>query len=225
MQLTGRDEQLLAWLVDVRFAGVESIRWAMAGLAGRGEPVSPQAAQQWVRRMLSAELVGRARPMFHAGAVVWAMPAVGGRDHAGRVLGQTLRHEVAVSYVAARYLAAGWVWSRDRRPSRAGEHEADGQAVRAGQVDLVEVELTAKVPRRYDVIFRDHAGRLDRGEAARVVYVCTRPVAAAVGREADRRVLRANRPRVVVVAGFDPTGRWMDGADTGPVWAPQAVQA
>ena len=51
IQVTDRDEAMLAWLNVVRMADLEAVKFALAGLAGAGEPVGKRRANQLVARM------------------------------------------------------------------------------------------------------------------------------------------------------------------------------
>jgi hypothetical protein len=62
VQWTDRDEAMVDWLLVVRLAEMDAIRWALGALSGAGVPVSTRKAQQWVVRLEGAGLVERARP-------------------------------------------------------------------------------------------------------------------------------------------------------------------
>jgi len=64
IQLTDRDEAMLAWLNVVRMADLEAVKFALAGLAGAVEPVGKRRANQWVARMEKAGWVTRTRPTY-----------------------------------------------------------------------------------------------------------------------------------------------------------------
>ena len=209
MQLTERDEAMVEWLSVVRLADMEALRWALGGLSGAGVPVSLRKAQQWTARLAEVGLVDRARPTFRDGSIVWATHQAIGKS-APNLFRQTTRHEVAVASVAARYLCRGYSWERDRKPGTRHDHQADGVAVSVeGRRELVEVELTPKTNDRYRVIFENHAWRLAREGIDRVVYFCDSATARIVAREADVRVFRDDRPRVVVLPVFDKRGKWI----------------
>jgi hypothetical protein len=218
VQLTGRDEAMLEWLQVVRFADSESVRWALAAVPGGQivEPVHLRNAQRWISRMHDLQLIGRDRFSMNANFVLWASPSFTGR-RTPNLFGQTIRHELAVAAASGRFLANGYRWTRDRRPTSLSDHQADGVALRGGEVELVEVELTPKMADRYRGIFRNHAERLTSGGISRVVYLCTEEAARMVLREADRHLFRDLRPRVVAVPAFDRHGAW-----TGPDDAPWA---
>lgn len=216
MRLTDRDEAMLDWLTVVRIADLEAIRWALAALQASefpAEPVSLRKAQQWTARLEEVGLVGRARPGFIGGSIVWATYQATGRSAPNLFL-QTQRHELSVARAAARYLTRGYVWERDRMALGSREHQADGVAVRDGLRELVEVELTAKTPNRYKVIHNDHADRL-QSEVYRVVYLCTPDAAAVAAREADRLLFRDVRDRVLFFPVLNVRGDWV-GADDAP---------
>jgi hypothetical protein len=61
VQVTDRDEAMLAWLNVVRMADLEAVKFALAGLAGAAEPVGKLRANQWVARMEKAGWVTRGR--------------------------------------------------------------------------------------------------------------------------------------------------------------------
>lgn len=231
VQLTSRDHVMLEWLSIVRMADTAALRYALAGLGADefpAEPVTLRKAQQWVARLLEIGLLNRARPAFQHSAIVWPTHEAVGRS-APNIYRQTTRHELAVANVAARYLARGFEWTRDRKPLSMAEHMADGVAVRGALRELVEVELTPKTLGRYKLIHNNHADRLTGDGVTRVVYACSPSAARTVSREADRYVFRDLRSRVVTAAVFDPRGVWI-GADDA-LWSaatelePMMVQA
>lgn len=122
---------------------------------------------------------------------------------------QTTRHEVAVATVSARYLAQGFTWRRDRQPSGRLEHQADGVATRGGIVELVEVELTPKSWRGCQKIVTNHAYCLVHEDVDRVAYFCTADAYRAITREADKQLVRSERPRVVSCPCLDARGLWI----------------
>ena len=210
MRETERDHAMLEWLTELRIADVEAIQWALAGFAGREEPVSRRKAQQWVARCRDAGLVEVGRPTFRDGSVVWVAHHVSGRS-APDLHRQTTRHEVAVSAASARYLARGWDWHRDRRPVQPKiDHQADGVVRRGADVTLVEVELTAKTEGRYRQIFQNHLHRVKYEDVTSVSYFCTPSAAAALSRFVDAREDRYGFVHVVDV--FDVRGRWREDA-------------
>jgi hypothetical protein len=213
MQMTTRDADMLEWLSVVRVADVDAVRWALAGLAGSTVPVTPRRANMWIARLVEVGLLGRARPNFRDGSVIWATHQAIGKP-TPNLYRQTARHEVAVAAVSARYLAHGYTWSRDRIAPSKGEHQADGVAVRGDEIELVEVELTPKTLHRYPQIFRNHAARMDREGVTRVVYFGTPEVCRVVSREADTYLFHALRPRLLTMPVIDVRGTW-DGPDYG----------
>lgn len=213
MQMTKRDGDMLEWLGVVRIADVDAVRWALAALAGGRVPVTTRRANVWISRMVEVGLMGRARPNFRDGSVVWATHQAVGKP-TPNLYRQTARHEVAVAAVSARYLAHGYTWERDRVARSKGEHQADGVAIRDGLVELVEVELTPKTLHRYPVIFRNHAARLDREGVERIVYFGTSEVCRVVSRQADIHLFRGLRSRLVTMPVIDVRGSW-DGPDYG----------
>lgn len=208
VQLTRRDEAMLEWLSVVRFAEMDAIRWALPALADepKSEPVTLRNAQQWVVRLLEVGLLNRARLNFNDPSIVWPTYGATGRS-APRLHRQTTRHELAVSFASAVWLAHGYEWARDRRPIDLSDHMADGVATRGDRVDLVEVELTPKTLHRYKLIHTSHAERLE-GEVSRIVYLTTPAAGRVVAREADRYLFRDLRERLVIHPVLDARGRW-----------------
>lgn len=221
MQVTARDERMFDWLTTVRLASTDAVRWALAAFDGRSEPVTMRRAQQWIARGMAAGVIERGRPVFQDGAIIWPSRQVSGQT-APSLYRATTRHDVAVSSVSARYLAAGYTWSLDRAPRGRGEHRADGVAERDGRVELVEVELTAKTLARYQVILAAHARRLTE-DAARIAYLGTPDAMRVVGREADARMHPALRPQLVTLAGLDERGHII--GDLTSLWPRDEVAA
>jgi hypothetical protein len=199
---------MMAWLSLVRVADMDAIRWALTAFGDTEVLVSSRRAQQWAARMLKVGLVGKSRPTFRDGSILWVVPQRSG-ERPPNVYRQTTRHEVAVASVSARYLAAGFSWELDRRPHGSMDHQADGVATRSGGRVLVEVELTQKTRHRYQQIFTNHVFRLEREGVTQVVYFGTGEVTRAVAREADRLVFRTSRDRVLTLPVFDVRGRWV----------------
>jgi hypothetical protein len=223
VQLTGRDAAVLEWLSVVRLADMDAMRFALAGLATNEHPVDPitlRKAQRWVSRMIEVGMVARARPTFQTSSIVWATHQAIGRI-APNLYRQTTRHEVAVATVAARYLAQGYEWSRDRKPHSMSEHMADGVAIKGAHRELVEVELTPKTLGRYKLIHNSHADRLTGDGFTRVVYACTPEAARVVSREADQYLFRDLRPRLITGAVFDVRGTWTGHQDALWVGVPE----
>jgi hypothetical protein len=83
------------------------------------------------------------------------------------------------------------------------------------------VELTPKSWQRYQKIVTNHAYRLVQENVDRVAYFCTADAHRAITREADRRFVRTERPRLVSYPCLDARGIWI-----GPNLDPgdQAVQ-
>lgn len=219
MRETKRDHELLEWLGELRIADVDAVRWALAGFAGRDEPVSGRRAQAWIARCRDAGLIETGRPTFQDGSVLWVAHHITGRA-APNLHRQTTRHEVAVAATSARFLAHGWSWRRDRRPVQPKiDHQADGVAVRGDEVALVEVELTAKTDIRYRHIFGNHLHRQRYEGITAVSYFCTPSAGAAIRRQI---ALRPDRYAFIhVVDVFDQRGRWTDAArDVWPTLAP-----
>ncbi|WP_417512553.1 hypothetical protein [Microbacterium sp.] len=204
MQITARDERIFEWLRVVKLADTEAIRWVLAALDGRDEPVSMRRAQQWIARTAEAGLIEKARPVFRDGSIIWLSRVLSNRA-APNLYRATTRHEVAVSSISARYLAAGYSWQRDRQPATRQEHAADGVAEHGGNVELIEVELTAKTLDRYRGIFTDHTRRLTEG-VSRVVYVGTAGAMRAVDREASKWVHPSLRDRIITLPVLDERG-------------------
>jgi hypothetical protein len=105
------------------------------------------------------------------GSIVWGTYEATGQSRPN-IHRQTTRHDVAVSAVSARYLAAGFAWRRDERPHYVGGHQADGVAIGLRSEELIEVELTPKRAPRYASIFAAYRNRLDKGDASRIAYLC-----------------------------------------------------
>jgi hypothetical protein len=210
VQLTRRDEAMLDWLSVVRMADQEAVRWALAALPdGHADtPVGVRRGNQWIARLVNEGLVQRAQPAFNDRSIIWATHQGIGRV-APNLYRQTTRHEIAVAAVSARYLARGYTWFRDRKPSSLQDHQVDGVAVKGDIVELIEVELTAKSLGRYKLICNSHAARMTNGGITRVVYLGTPDATRVVGREADRFIFRDQRPRLVTLSTFDVRGRWV----------------
>jgi hypothetical protein len=216
VQLTDRDEAMLLWLDVVRMADFEAIRWALPAVLAESFPVVPvhrRKAQNWVARMRDVALVDSWQPTFHGVSIVWPTYLAVGKT-APRLNRQTQRHEIAVARVAARYLAQGYLWERDRSTLGGRDHAADGVAIRDGLRELIEVELTPKTRSRYNEIHNSHAERLQT-DVSRVIYLCTPDAATVAAREADRMLIRRLRNRVDVFPLMDVTGTWV-GADDAP---------
>ena len=207
-QITERDEAMVQWLGVVRLADVEAVRWALGAFARASEPLSLRRAQLWVARMTAIGWLDRSRPTYRDGSIVWATRLAIGKPPP-RLFRQTTRHEVAVATVSARYLAQGFTWRRDRQPAGHREHQADGVATRDGIVELVEVELTPKSWQRYQKIVTNHGYRLVHEKVDRVAYFCTADAHRAITREADRRLVRTERPRLVSYPCLDARGIWI----------------
>ncbi|MCU1410510.1 MAG: hypothetical protein JWR04_1217 [Rhodoglobus sp.] len=211
MQLTRRDEQMIEWLSVVRMADIDAIRWALSGLKNghADDPVTVRRANQWIARMAEVGLVDRVRPMYRDRQIVWPTHLATGRA-APALFRQTMRHELAVAAVSARYLARGYRWSRDHIPQTVLDHQVDGVATKGDLVELIEVELTAKKIARYRLIHQHHGQRI-AGGVSRVVYLCTADVARTVSREADRFIFRDDRSRLITLTVFDQQGKWIGG--------------
>lgn len=213
VQLTKRDEAMLDWLSVVRMADQETVCWALAALpeGHAEEPISVRRGNYWIARMAEQGFVHRAQLAFNDRSIIWATHHGIGRP-APNLYRQTTRHEIAVASVSARYLARGYNWYRDRRPSSNNDHQADGIAVRGDQVELVEVELTAKTLHRYKLICGSHTDRLTNGGVSRVVYVGTPDAVRIVACQADKLIFRTERHRLVTLPTFDVRGRWVGSA-------------
>ena len=213
MKLTRRDEAMLDWLSVVRMADQEAICWALAALAeGRADkPVSVRRGNQWIARLAEDGYVQRAQLAFNDRSIIWATQFGIGRT-APNLYRQTTRHEIAVASVSARYLARGYSWYRDRKPANRNDHQADGVAVRGDQVELVEVELTAKSLFRYKVICGSHADRLASDGISRIVYLGTPDAVRVVAGEADHLIFRTERHKLLTLPTFDVRGRWVGSA-------------
>lgn len=210
VQVTSRDEAMIDWLDVVRLADMSALRWALGAQLGLGEPIGLRKAQHWAARMEAVGMIGRDRPAFLDGSIVWATFQAIGKP-APNLFRQTTRHEIAVATVSARYLAQGFTWRRDRKPVGRRDHQADGVAERDGVVELVEVELTPKTWQRYQAICHNHTYRLVHEGVDRVAYFCTADADRAITRGADKYLVRTERPRLVSQHSFDARGHW-----TGP---------
>lgn len=210
LQLTSRDEAMLDWMNVVRLADVEAIRWALTAFQDHhdGAPVSIRRANHWIARMAQLGYLGRVRPMYRDRQIVWPTYSASGRA-APRLFRQTMRHELAVAMASGRYLASGYAWARDRPPLTLQDHQADGVAIKGSEVELIEVELTAKKLARYGVIHSRLANRITKGEATRITYFCSSQVARVVEREADRNLFRDVRPFLSTRVAFDEQGNWI----------------
>jgi hypothetical protein len=216
--VTARDEQMIEWLKVVRVTDMESIRFALAAFADATRPVSMRRAQQWVARLVELGLVEKERLTLQDGSAIWASQRATGMRPLN-LLGQTFRHEVAVASASARYLFNGWSWARDRKASSYHDHQADGIATRGDEVELVEVELTAKAIERYAPIVNSHSWRISREGVTRVVYLCTADATRMVRREADKLLFRDDESLIVTITAFDRRGTWIDASGRFPdVW-------
>lgn len=213
MQMTKRDQAMLDWLSVVRLADVDAVRWALGGLAGSGGPVTTRRANVWISRLVDEGLLGRARPNFRDGSVIWATHQAIGKT-APNLFRQTTRHEVAVASVSARYLAHGYTWARDRKPASKADHQTDGVATKGDVIELVEVELTPKTIYRYRGICASHTMRMQREGVSRVVYFGTPEASRVIAREADTFIFRDLRPRLLTMPVLDVRGSW-EGGDFG----------
>lgn len=210
-----RDEQMMQWFSIVRVSNVQAIRWVLGALNSWSRPVSTRQAQAWCARMQTAGYIDRLNAGGAGGSMVWATFAGVGKS-APDVYRQTTRHEIAVSAASARYAAAGYAWQRDERAQTPWEHQADGIALGPDWAELIEVELTAKRPARYQQIFRAYLNRLEDG-ATRVTYLCSPDAGRAVrGALTATREGVAIRSRVVVEDVFDRFGHWP--GDELPAW-------
>jgi len=70
-------------------------------------------------RMEILGLVERANLGGPAGVIVWGTYEAPGQARPN-IYRQTIRHEIAVSAVSARYVTAGFPWRRDDRPQYVG---------------------------------------------------------------------------------------------------------
>ncbi len=207
--VTDRDMDMIAWLDTVRLSTMDSLRYALAGLTGADEPVSLRRAQQWVARMREVGLVDRSRPVLRDGSVVWATHIAVGRA-APKLLRQTMRHDLAVAAVSARYLVHGYEWRRDHIATHLTEHQGDGIATKDDRTHLVEVELTSKTLSRYKMICFNHGRRIETGDVTEVVYLATSDAARTVDREADKWIFHTTRKHLHSLTTFDSRGDWIN---------------
>lgn len=207
LQLTSRDEAMLDWINVVRLADVDAIRWALSAYqVDHDGPVSVRRANHWIARMAELGYLGRVRPVYRDRQIVWPTFQASGRS-APRLFRQTMRHELAVSAVAGRFLASGYEWKRDRPQILSGTHQADGIARRSSATEIIEVELTSKSPARYATILGDLGRRLSADGECFVRYLCAEDAARAVAQQADRVVFREERRRLKVCSVFDVHGQ------------------
>lgn len=210
--VTARDERVCEWLRIVRVTDVQAIRWLLGVLNESDGPVSTRRAQEWVARMELVGLVERLNLGGPGGSIIWGTFEATGRSRPN-IHRQTTRHEIAVSTVSTRYLAAGFAWRRDDRPTSAGGHQADGVAIGLRTSQLIEVELTPKRAPRYASIFSAYRRRLELGDATRIAYLCTDDAARAVRRAlTESPAGRHITGRVAVRAVFDQRGALHDTA-------------
>ena len=204
--VTARDERVCEWLRIVRVTDVQAIRWLLGVLNDSDGPVSTRRAQEWVARMELVGLIERQNLGGPGGSIIWGTFEATGQSRPN-IHRQTTRHEVAVSAVSARYLAAGFAWRRDERPAYAGGHQADGVAIGLRANELIEVELTPKRAPRYASIFSAYRRRLEYGDAARVAYLCTDDAARAVRKALHESPAgRDVAARIAVRSVFDQRG-------------------
>jgi hypothetical protein len=208
IQLTSRDDAMLEWLGVVRIAEMDALRYALAATSGATEPVHLRRAQFWVKRLEALGLVARGRPTHRDTSIIWPTQKASGKQPLS-MLGQTMRHEIAVAAVSARYLMNGYSWRRDRKPVGMFDHEADGVAVKGNIVELVEVELTPKAIARYKNICDSHSSRILHEGVSRVVYPSTAEASRMVNKQADRYIFRTERERLVAFTAFDKAGKWV----------------
>ncbi|MCY7404269.1 MAG: hypothetical protein LH475_06550 [Cryobacterium sp.] len=71
------------------------------------------------------------------------------------------------------------------------------------------MELTPETWQRYQKIVTNHAYRLVHEDVDRVAYFCTADAHRAITREADKRLVRTERPRLVSYPCFDARGIWI----------------
>lgn len=206
LQLTSRDEAMLDWMNVVRLADVDAIRWALAAYQDdHNGPVSVRRANHWIARMAELGYLGRMRPVYRDRQIVWPTCRSSGRS-VPALMRQTMRHEIALAAVSARFVAEGFEWTRDRDL----RHNADGIATCDDRAVLLEVELTSKARSRYIRIFEALADRVSKDSRIVVVYCCTAEVANAVRHEADRVIFREIRPRFLIYGCLDSQGRVLD---------------
>jgi hypothetical protein len=216
-----RDERMMEWFAIVRVSNVQTIRWLLGTLNGSSGPVSTRQAQAWCARMQTAGYIDRVNVGGAGGSIVWGTFAGTGKSQPD-VYRQTTRHEIAVSTACSRYVTAGYAWQQDERAQSAGEHQTDGLAVAGDWVELIEVELTAKRPARYQGIFRAFRNRLDDG-ASQVAYLCTPDAGRAVRASLDAtREGLSIQDRVQVHDVFDRRGLWPQ--EQLPEWIVPAAQ-
>lgn len=206
LQLTSRDEAMLDWMNVVRLADVDAIRWALSAYQDDHDgPVSVRRANHWIARMAELGYLGRIRPVYRDRQIVWPTYRSSGRS-APALMRQTMRHEIALAAVSARFVAEGFAWTRDRDL----RHNTDGIATCDDRAVLLEVELTSKTRSRYMRIFEALADRISKDSGTVVVYCCTAEVANGVRHEADRAIFREIRPHFLIHGCLDMQGRVLD---------------
>lgn len=215
MQLTERDELVLRWLGEVRFAELPELQWVLGRFGGNAEPLSLRKTQKYVARCREGGYLESARARQSSASIVWASSAFTGRA-APSLLRQTVRHDLTVAAVSARYLWAGWHWLSDERENKT-DHSADGVAVRGDHRELVEVELTPKTLSRYPKILRDHEQRMKFEGVTSVVYFTDAAAGRAVSRQVEKLVFPGDRPNYPILPVLDMWGRIVD-----PDWPSQS---
>ncbi|MDA0141184.1 hypothetical protein [Solirubrobacter deserti] len=188
--------EALRWLARVEVAGIEPL-WCAIGVGWR-------TGYSHVERLEKAGLVERT---FDPGGSVVSIIAAGRRavaaDHRtirARTHGSGLRHARAVSWVAALVTVRERIWVSDLEARsreawlvpvvwadrRARHRPGLGIELRGARI-AVEVELSAKAPRRLDAILGGYEHALASGALAGLIYVSDRPdVLEAVNRSAAR---------------------------------------
>jgi hypothetical protein len=162
----------------------DDLAWLLARIAGRDEPLSPNATQSAVRRWTTLGLAERQRVVYGrpaivtltqsgavmAGASHWKAPSLMSAPHTADVA----RFRLWAEHV--EYFGPDAVWISERRwrqrftsATEGGAHAPDAliEGTRAGSV-AIEVERTLKAPERMAKIAAQLAAVYDR-----VMYVAT----------------------------------------------------
>ena len=165
-------------------------RWVGDGGGGVVAVTRAGAREAHERGTLAAVVPRSAAPrsVRHGRAVSWAAALLGLRDRAW--VAERELHTAAAEWHVAVY------W-----PSRRGTHRPDVGALVDGRRIAIEVELSAKAPRRLRAIVAGYEAAIADGQLAGVVYVCDRAdVLAGVRRAAAHAGLSSQRLRTRTLA-------------------------
>lgn len=163
-RLMPRDAEVFTWLEEMRCIWEDDLAWFLANIAGRDQPLSPNATQSAVRRWTALGLAERQRVVYgrpaivtltQAGAVMagassWKVPSLMSAPHTADVARFRLWSE------RVEFFGPDAVWVSERRwrqrftsASEGGAHAPDAviEGTPAGTVAL-EVERSLKTPER-----------------------------------------------------------------------------